>query len=471
MNQKISKKEKAFFAAADFYGGGGQALIGVLYLVFLMEVLGLRPALASLIVTICEIWDAFTDPLMGKIGDNFRSKWGRRKPFIVLGGFLLIIAFSLLFMPISGVQNQFMLFGIALLINIFYNTISTIILVSYNSLSAEISKDPVERDKANILRLIVSTVATALCTLVPTLVWDMYSNGKIQVSVFYIIVGILFGVLFGLPVILCGIFCKERTEIPVEKVKFNFKDFVDPLKIKPFRQLLLMYLGQAICMDIFSAGIALFARYVTTPKGSSTIFLGIFIAVQLMAFPIINKLVKKTDTNKIYGFGLPLAIVAMTVFAIFGQHLFVGYACVFFVAVGFAGAQLTSWIMYPHTVDAGELILKKRNSGSYSAIMTFARKLSTSIAVAIFGVVLELTGYIEKADVQTDSAKLGIKLVMSITCIIFMIVGYLMSRKYVLSKSIEAQVDKFVNIQRENNLEEMSEEGQLEYNELLKILK
>ena len=471
MNSKVSKKEKAFFAAADFYGGGGQALVGVLYLVFLMEVLGLRSALASLIVTICEIWDAFTDPLMGKIGDNFRSKWGRRKPFIVLGGFLLIIAFSLLFMPISGISNQFVLFGVALAINIFYNTVSTIILVSYNSLSAEISKDPIERDKANILRLIVSTVATALCTLVPTLVWDMYSNGKIQVSVFYIIVGILFGVLFGLPVILCGIFCKERIEVSDEKAKFSFKDFVEPLKIKPFRQLLIMYLGQAICMDIFSAGIALFAKYVTTPKGSSTVFLGIFIAIQLAAFPIINKLVKKTDTNKIYGFGLPLAITAMAVFAIFGQHLFVGYACIFFVAVGFAGAQLTSWIMYPHTVDAGELILKKRNSGSYSAIMTFARKLSTSIAVGIFGVVLELTGYVEKADIQTDSAKLGIKLVMSLTCIVFMIIGFIMSRRYMLSKQVEAQVDKYINIQRDNKLEEMSEEEKQEYNELIKVLK
>ena len=95
MNSKVSKKEKAFFAAADFYGGGGQALIGVLYLVFLMEVLGLGPILASLIVTICEIWDAFTDPLMGRVGDNFRSKWGRRRPFIVVGGMLLIVAFCL----------------------------------------------------------------------------------------------------------------------------------------------------------------------------------------------------------------------------------------------------------------------------------------------------------------------------------------------------------------------------------------
>ena len=465
---KISKKEKTFFALTDFYGGGGQALIGVLYLVFLMEVLGIRPVLASLIVTICEVWDAFSDPLMGIIGDNFRSKFGRRKPFIVVGGVLLIIAFSLLFMPITGFDD-IMLFFIALLINIFYNTVSTMILVSYNSLSAEISTDSKERDKANILRLIVSTVATALCTLVPTLIWDMYSNGKIDVNTFYIIIGIVFGILFGVPVILCGIFCKERIEIPKEKVKPKVSDFIEPLKIKPFRQLLLMYLGQAICMDIFSAGIALFAKYVTTPKGSSTIFLGIFIVVQLLAFPIVNKLVKNTDTNKIYGYLLPVAITAMLVFAGFGQYLYVGYACVFVVAVGFAGAQLTSWIMYPHTVDVGELILKKRNSGSYSAIMTFARKLSTSIAVGIFGVVLEYTGYNKDLIVQADSAKLGIKLVMSITCIVFMCVGYIVSKKYILSKDVEAKVDKYLLIQRDNKLDSI--ENASEYNELMEYLK
>ena len=475
MNQKISKKEKAFFAAADFYGGGGQALIGVLYYIFLLQVLKLEPLLAGAVVFICEMWDAFTDPIMGVIGDNFRSKFGRRKPFIVVGGLLLIVAFALLFFPISGVENQWALFAIALAINIFYNTVSTIILVSYNSLSAEISTDPKERDKANILRLVVSTVATAVCTLVPTIVKGMYKNEKITVWTFYLIVGILYGVLFALPVILCGIFCKERIELPKEKSKLNFKEFFEPLQIKPFRQLLMMYLCQAICMDIFSTGIILFSENVTTPEGNSTIFLGLFIAIQLLAFPLINKLVKNTDTNKIYGFGLPLSILAMTVFAIFGQHLYVGYACILFVAIGFAGAQLTSWIMYPHTVDVGELISKKRNSGSYSAIMTFARKFSTSIAAILFSVVLEFTGYekdpVDDFFVQPDSAKLGIKLVMSITCIVFMILGYILSKKYVLNKKTENKVEKYVNLQREGKLDDISLEEQQEYDELVLLLK
>ena len=63
----MNKGERGFFAFADLYGGGGQAFIGVLYLFFLTNVIGLRPALAGVVILITEIWDAISDPLMGMI--------------------------------------------------------------------------------------------------------------------------------------------------------------------------------------------------------------------------------------------------------------------------------------------------------------------------------------------------------------------------------------------------------------------
>ena len=60
----MKKGEKGFFALADLYGGGGQALIGVLYFYFLTNVIGLKPALAGVVTLIAEIWDAVSDPLM-----------------------------------------------------------------------------------------------------------------------------------------------------------------------------------------------------------------------------------------------------------------------------------------------------------------------------------------------------------------------------------------------------------------------
>lgn len=463
-NTKTMKKgEKLFFALADFYGGGGQALIGVLYFVFLTNIVGLQPALAGAVTLISEIWDAISDPLMGVIGDNTKSKMGRRRPFILVGGCLLAVAFALIFMPIRG-ENEILKFVYCAATYLFYNTVSTMINVSYSSMSAEISKVSEERDSANVLRLVVSTASAAVCTLLPSLVIDAYNAGKIDITAFYLIVGVGFGILFAIPVILCAIFVEERVDVTDEKKKFSVIEVVEPLKIRPFRQLVGMYLGQSLCMDVFSTGVAIFAMYVTKPKGSVTLFLGIFIAVQLCAFPIINKLIKTVDVNKIYGFGLPLSIVALIAFAIFGSNLYVAYVCVFFVALGFAGAQLTSWIMFPHAVDAGELVSGKRQSGGCSAIMTFARKSSSALVIFLFSLVLQLTGYDANLAIQPTSAQNGIKYVMAFTCIIFMVLGWVMAKRYVLSKEKNMKVERYLAYQREGRLGELDSDelGELE---------
>lgn len=468
-NNKIKKIEKAFFALADFYGGGGQAFISVVYFFFLTSIIGLKPVLAGAVTLISEIWDAISDPLMGIIGDNTKSKMGKRRPYILIGGCLLAVAFSLIFLPVKEME-EISKFIYCTVTYLFYNTISTMINVSYSSLSSEISEDSAERDSANVLRLVVSTAGGAICTLLPSIVLDMYKGGSIDITTLYLIVGVGFGVLFAIPVILCSIFVKERVQVTSEKKKIHIKEFIAPLKGKPFRQLVGMYLGQALCMDVFSTGVAIFAMYVTTPKGSVTVFLGIFIAVQLLAFPLINKLIKTKNINVIYRFGLPLSVVALIFFAIFGSNLYAAYVCVFFVAVGFAGAQLTSWIMFPHTVDALELVSNKRQSGTCSAIMTFARKSSSALVIFLFSLVLQFTGYDADLPTQTPAAQNGIKYVMAFTCIIFMIFGVVMAYRYSLTKEKNKKVEKYLPLVRENKIEELSEEEKQELEELKKSL-
>ena len=215
----MRRGEKAFFAMADLYGGGGQALIGVIYpLFFLVEVIGLSPYLAGLVVLISEFWDAISDPIMGIICDNTRTRMGRRRPFILAGGFLLIAAFALIFFPV-GFEGEMQKFIYCTVTYLFYNTVSTIINVSYSSMSAEISTVSSERDRANVLRLVVSTVGTAACTILPSIFTGMLDKGQITPMQFYLIVGIGFGIFFAAPVILCAVFVRERVEIPEEKTR------------------------------------------------------------------------------------------------------------------------------------------------------------------------------------------------------------------------------------------------------------
>ena len=95
----VPGKEKLCYGIGGFMDGGAVALMSCVMLKY-MTTWGIAPAIASTIMMVAKIWDAITDPLMGFISDNTRGKFGRRKPYMVVGGILVIVALTLLFMPV-----------------------------------------------------------------------------------------------------------------------------------------------------------------------------------------------------------------------------------------------------------------------------------------------------------------------------------------------------------------------------------
>ncbi len=75
----IKKREIVVFAWGDFFGGGAQSLISVLYLIYLVDFIGISAGLAGTAILISKVWDAISDPIMGVISDNTRTKFGRRQ--------------------------------------------------------------------------------------------------------------------------------------------------------------------------------------------------------------------------------------------------------------------------------------------------------------------------------------------------------------------------------------------------------
>lgn len=270
LNQ-MRRGEKLIFAWGDFFGGGAQALISVLYLVFLTDVIGLEPAVAGLAIMISKIWDAVSDPLMGVISDNTRSRFGRRRPYILGGGILVVVVFTLLWLPVGGLMSEVAISIYALATYLLYNTVSTIVAVPYSALSAELTTSIRERNTVNVIRLIFSTAASAICTLVPTLILENFKAGRIDLRTFYLLVGPGFGIFFALPLILLGLYTRERVRIPEVKSVFHMATFIKPLRVKAFRGLVYLYLCQSISMDILGAGIVYYSLYVA--KGSMTVFL------------------------------------------------------------------------------------------------------------------------------------------------------------------------------------------------------
>ncbi|MGI6213633.1 MAG: MFS transporter [Christensenellales bacterium] len=468
ISQKVPLKEKLFFAAGDIYGGGAGAMITAIYLVFLVNN-GLGPALAGIIIMLARIWDAVNDPMMGVISDNTRSKWGRRRPYIFAGGFLLTVAFALLFMPLYGIQSVAVKFALYLFAMLFYNTVSTVILVPYTSLSTEISADYMEKTKVNTIRLIFSMVSSMISGLVPMVLIEALNKKQLTLTAFSLVIIFAFGIFYAVPVILCAVKCKSRVPDPVEKTAFSVKAFLRPLSVKPFLYLVLAFLFSYSCMDIIITNIVYFADFGIDYELDSFIYVVLIMASYAVTVPFYSKLLKNGVSKPVlFRAGIPLyifgAIFLCLIIPYFRLPEFLIFPACVLIGIGLSGSQMMPWIMFPDVVDAGELQLNERPTGYFSGLMTFIRKSTSAIAIGLSGIILEWTGFIKPETdpltglvtnfTQPQSAVWGIRLVIIVPIIIFMSSAYLFSGKIKLTARRSQMISQLLEVR--HNLKNLS---------------
>ncbi|GAB3709493.1 MFS transporter [Mariniluteicoccus flavus] len=429
--------ERFAFAAGDVFAGGASSLIAVVYLFFLTEVVGLAPGLAGTAVLVAKVWDSINDPLTGALSDRTRTRWGRRRPWIFVGGLLLIGGMALLWNPSPPVSSQVAKMAWAIGSYIVYNTIQTTIAVPYASFSTEVTTDPLQRDRVNTLRLLFSTVASATVTLVATQLLESFQKGSLSATALYAWLVLGFGGLFACLVLLVAVVCRERVPLPPERAPLRFfAGFLAPLTVRPMRFLMGMYLCQAIAWDIVSAMVLYYAANVVVGVRSFTL-LALFIVVNVIAFPIVTHLVTKVSKNRLYGALIPLALLAIAVIAFYPRTgpavgVYVAGAA---LAIGMAGAQLLPWVMFPDVLDAAELETGRRDAGSFGGLMTFTRGLGTAVTLQVIGLVLQVTGYQPglRGAPQAGAAVWGIRLIMFVGIAVLLTIGWFVARRYPLT--------------------------------------
>lgn len=429
--------ERVAFASADTFGGGGAALVSVLYLFYLTDVVGIPPAWAGFAVLLPKIWDAINDPLMGLLSDNTRTRWGRRRPFITLGASLLLVALAAAWAPIGGWESQQNKILFVVAANLFYTTVSTLILVPLGSLGTEVTSNYHERNRINIMRLAFSSISAAVSTVVGTRLITAYTRGELTGMELYLTVVLGFGLLFALPVLFAAVLTRERAPIPEERAGLSFAAAIAPLKVPSFRLLLSMYVAQALTMDVISALVVYYAIYVV--RMDVTIFLGVFITINLIGFLVVNQLVKTISKPVIYRALIPVAMLGAIGIGVYPSDAPVWGAYVVggMVAAGITAGILMSWVMFPDVVDDAELRTGARNSGAFAGLMTLVRGLATAVAVQLIGLMLQLTGYRQPTDYfnpsQPLATQIGIRATMAGAVIVFMSFGWWAARRYPLT--------------------------------------
>ena len=485
----VPGKEKLCYGIGGFMDGGAVALMSCVMLKY-MTTWGIAPAIASTIMMVAKIWDAITDPLMGFISDNTRGKFGRRKPYMVVGGILVIVALTLLFMPVRkwGMSTG----GFTAYILIFYlvwNTVSTITQVPYCSMSGDISPLYKERNNANTVKLVFTSLSSGISYVVPLLVLEaMISKDgflfvpNISPVTFWLIIGLGFGLLFGIGLVICGLFVKERVHVNTPKIKFDFKQFlnnyIEPYKNRSYRWHIIMYCAAFMCMDMISALAVFYATdvwhgYKLFGMDISSLFIvaPLMVAAVLM-FPLSRVLMDKKSKQFVFRMGLPFYILGGIMFAIMDPSwtppiLIPIVALV--MGLGFGGAQMMPWMIFPDTIDVAELATGKRPTGTYSGMMTLARKVAGAFGVGLVGWVMTGAGYIENTSgdasnyvVQPSSALLAIKLMMGVSIAVFISIAMFASFKYKVTNAKLKRIRYFCELAEQGALDTLSEEERQE---------
>lgn len=455
---KYTLKSKIGFGLVDILGGGSFSLISLLFLSFLVTIEGITPAVAGVVVMIGKLWDAFIDPFLGMLSDRTRSKYGRRRIYLLIGVVPVIVTFALLWYSFGIKSMAAKAVYYAVMYSLF--TISySIIQVPYNALLPDMVEDYEQRASYSTFRILVSNISATISVTVPSLILGAESA---RTTKSYLIMGIIFGLFYGLPV-LAGFLSTWENPISEEErdtgsvsVSSFFSELKESFRNKAYRQYLGIFCWGQMATDLVSAMAAFWLLDILCRQGMMTIFSGVVMIAGLLALPVYNWMAKKHGKQYPAMICMPFRCLALIIAFFMGKNS--GMVALILVCIlngiGTGASSFVPYSLLPDLPDSEEMISGKRSSGVYAGLSTFIRTASSGIAVFVAGVVLEMFGYVEStAGVtmpQTPVALFGVKFLFMIIPIILSAIVVWLGFKYTLTKERHSKMMEAIAFRREN---------------------
>lgn len=137
--RKAGVKAKIGYAFGAFPDSMAYNLFYVYFLYFITDVVGLPPIYGGMISLIVILWDSITDPIVGFLSDNCKSKYGRRRPFMIAALVPLMVFMILIFVAVNFSPIVSFIYYVAM--GILYWTAYKVYVIPYYALGAEITDD------------------------------------------------------------------------------------------------------------------------------------------------------------------------------------------------------------------------------------------------------------------------------------------------------------------------------------------
>jgi glycoside/pentoside/hexuronide:cation symporter, GPH family len=433
---KISEQRLPFWVKV-LYGSGdwGISSIGMMrsifYAIYLTDVVGLEPRLASFGALVGIVWDAVNDPLIGLISDRLRTQWGRRRPFLLW----FAIPFGLSFIILWSAPNwdsQIALLMYVTLSFMISDTLTTLVAVPFMSLTPELTPDYDERTSLTSFRSFFQLLgALSMVIAAPSIVDLVIKAGGSQQQGF-MTVGAIFGSIGAIPLLLVGIFIKE-TSTPEQQQSMPFLETLKAAwKNIPFRYAVGLHMLNWSAVDMVAVTFPYFLLYwmaegdllASIPLfglklAYESVFFGILMLVCILFIPFWLQLSKLRNKREAYALGMILWVtVNFLVYTLQpGQTNYLLFLAAL-AGIGVSAAYTLPDSLFADVIEWDELRTGRRQEGIFYGIRTLIRKLTGALVIFITLQALGWSGYVTPPAgvtqfMQSDSALLTIRLLVS----------------------------------------------------------
>jgi glycoside/pentoside/hexuronide:cation symporter, GPH family len=348
--------------------------------IFYVDRLGLTTADFALILFIYTFIDVLDNPVYGFLSDQTRTKWGRRRPWLVIGTPLLVLGLIAFYSTPAFLAGKSLL-AWAMLFYIFTGTLDSVINANYAALFPEIFPDDASRAKANAMRQAFQLVAMIISIALTPIV-----AGAIGFST----TSIIYGVIGGVVILYMSLTAKER-KIEDDEPKPKLWDSIKTLVTN--RNFWIAGLTNAFysaAMSLVLAGLPFFVKYtLQIPDAQSTILFGSVLLIAIGCVAVWALLVRKRRLIPIWRIALAaLAVAFVPLF--FANSLITAILASALVGFGFAGVITTMDLIGARIMDEDTRKHHVRREGIISNALGFMNRLSglfTSLAFLLLSTI------------------------------------------------------------------------------------
>lgn len=464
-SDRVPLGQKIAFGSGHLANQLFPAALGV-FMIILILALKMDPFLAGLLAAIPRLLDALTDPIMGYISDNTRSKWGRRKPYIFLGSVITGITFMIMWQlyPENGQTYNFIFFlSLSIIFYLGYTMFATPLI----GLGYEMTPDYNERTRLMAVSQWMGQIAWMIAPWFWVIIYNqqLYDTAPEGARNLAIWVGGLCMVLGMMP----AFFTRElvlpelkgKSKLTMNGLMSNVKEFFSGIKKtftnKPFLRLcgatFLVFNGfQTIAQFAFFIIIFYLFRGDTNAAGQWPAWFGTVsaLATAFLVIPIITIISNKIGKKKAFIISTFISLIGYTLkwWGFSPENPFLMFIPVPFISFGIGGLFTLMMSMTADVCDLDELNNGTRREGTFGAVYWWMVKLGTALALMTSGAVLNMVGFDKNATAQTVETITNLRIADIIIPVIAGIIAVIIMWKYDITEQKSYEIRELLIARR-----------------------